>query len=120
MRHWLWLAVVYAGLAGAQAPVEQGRKSADTVLDAQQKAGMAYHDWQDALAVRAQAQQELEQANAAYQEAAQQLNASKQRAAAAQQALETAKTREIATHNAYERATAAVNRAWDKKPSSKR
>lgn len=115
MRHWLWLFAAGAGLACAQAPVEQGPRPPDMVLGAQQKAGMAYQDWQDAVAARAQAEQELRQADAAYQAAQQQLGDSKQRAAAAQQALAAAKAREAATRTAYDKASAAVDRAWGRK-----
>jgi len=112
---WLLGAWACAGIVCAQAPVEDGRRTLDAVLDAQQKAGAAYHDWQDAQAERARSEEEFKQATAAYQSARQQLNESDQRVAAAKKALEAAQTREAAARSAYDKATATVDRAWGKK-----
>ncbi len=116
---WLIIIGVCAGLAYAQAPVEEGRRMPDAVLDAQQKAGMAYRDWQDAATARARAETELKQATAAYQSAQQQLSDTKRRAETAKKALEAAQTQEITTRDTYDKATAAVDRVWGKKVPSK-
>jgi hypothetical protein len=110
MRGWILLAAAYAGIASAQAPVENGPQPPDPVLSAQQKAGMAYHDWQDAQAAHARAEEEFKQAAAAYQAAQQQLNDTKQRAETAQKKLEAAETQEIATRKTYDKAVASVDR----------
>jgi len=116
---WLVVAGACAGLAYAQAPVEEGRRPPDTVLDAQQKAGAAYRDWQDAQAARARAEEELKQATAAYQSAQQQLSDTKRRAETAKKALEAAQTQEVTARSTYDKATATVDRVWGKKAPSK-
>jgi hypothetical protein len=120
MRLWGLIAIgVCTGFAYAQAPVEEGRRTPDAVLDAQQKAGMAYRDWQDAATARAQAETELKQATAAYQSAQQQLSDTKRRAEIAKKTLEAAQAQEITTHKTYDKATEAVDRVWGKKMPSK-
>jgi septal ring factor EnvC (AmiA/AmiB activator) len=120
VRFW-WLIVlsVCTGFAYAQAPVEEGQQIPDAVLDTQQKAGMAYRDWQDAAKARAQLETEFKQATTAYQSAQQQSSDAKRRAETAKKLLEAAQAQEIKTHDTYDKAVAAVNRVWGKKAPSK-
>ncbi len=119
VRFWWLIIAACAGFAFAQAPVEEGRRTPDAVLDAQQKAGMAYRDWQDAIAARARADEEFKQVTAAYQSAQQQLSDTKRRAETAKKALEAAQAQEATARDSYDKATAVVDRVWGKKAPSK-
>ena len=116
---WAWIAGLYAAMAWGQAPVEKATQTPDAVLDAQQKAGMAYSEWQEAMAARAKAQENAKKAALDFQNTQQELNASKQRAEKAQQLFEIAKTQETAARAAYRKATGIVNRAWGRPLQSK-
>lgn len=104
------LCLVSAG-AWAQAPVENG-STPDTVLGAQQKAGAAYKDWQQALDERTRTEKAAQRAADAYASAQKKLEETKQDAETTKQKAEAAKAREEAAHANYDRATRVVDRVW--------
>jgi hypothetical protein len=112
--HGAWAVGLYAAMAWGQAPVEKASQTPDAVLDAQQKVGMAYSEWQNALAVRGRAQTNANEATLSLHNAQQELNVSEQRAKMAEHLFETAKSQETAAHAVYDKAMNAVNHAWGK------
>lgn len=102
-----------SALAQTPAPVED---RSGAVLQGQQRAGIAYRDWQQAIYEAKLAEQEVWQAQEGHAAAQKVANARKQELAAAEKALAQAQARQKSAQQAYDAALNAVDAAHRSAP----
>ena len=110
--------LVTAGAAAAQAPARGGIEREQTLSSAQQRAGAAYQEMQQARHHATRAEQDFLNAQEADRVAQKQAAETRQQLDSAKQALDAARARDAKARKAYDDALDAVDRAR-KAPASR-
>jgi septal ring factor EnvC (AmiA/AmiB activator) len=106
-----------AGLASAQAPVEDGRPRQDSILQSQQKASAAYREMQQAEQARKFAEQDVQRVELEYKAAQKRADDIKHQFDSANAQLTAAKAREAQARKQYDAALNVVDQTFGKSPS---